>query len=737
MMNHQDNYCKAEIQEKVNDLLKKMTLEEKIGQLHQVGPSPVGGFEISVNELKKMLKNGRITEKEYTQSVRGFQVDLREDDVRQGKIGSFLGLRGVEKCNRLQKVAVEESRLGIPLLMGLDVVHGLRTVFPIPLAESCSWDTETFEKTASIAAKESAATGINWTFAPMIDIARDARWGRIAEGAGEDTYLASTFAAAKVKGFQGNDLSNSEKIVSCAKHFVTYGAAIGGRDYNSADMSMQTLFEVYLPPFEAAINAGVASIMGSFNDLNGVPCTSNPYLYQVLLRKQLGFNGFVVSDAGAVGECVNHGTAKDRADAARQALQAGIDMDMNSSCFCENIKQLLSENLITMDDIDRAVAHILQIKYAAGLFDHPYVDEFLGKKLFLCEEHQAIARDAARKSIVLLKNNGVLPLSGKSKIAVVGELAASKSEMLGTWAGMGKPEETVCLIDGLTEKNIEYVYEPCCGVDGELDESLLLATIKDADIVVACVGEYRDMSGEAASLCNINLHGRQNEMLSLIKGQGKRLVTVLFNGRPLAIPEAVSLSDAVVEAWHLGTQAGNAVCDVLFGDYNPSGRLTTTFPNHSGECPVYYNHLPTGRPTSEIRHSCKYIDSPLEPLFPFGYGLSYTEYVYNDLSLKETDNEIEVSVSVKNNGLLKGEETVQVYVNDLVASKARPVKELKAFQKVKLNAGEEKVVILKILKEDLKFYDMQMNHIFEDGEFEVFVGHDSKASLSKIIYLKK
>ncbi len=726
----QKQYCNEEVSRKIDELLSQMTVDEKIGQLHQLGPSPVGGFEISLDELKKMLDAGAITQKEYEQSARGFKVDEREDEVRAGTIGSFLGLYGAEKCNRMQKVAVEESRLGIPLLLGFDVIHGLRTVFPIPLAESCSWDLEMAEKTAAASAKESAAVGLNWTFAPMVDIARDARWGRIAEGAGEDTYHGSRFAEARVKGFQGESLADPESIAACAKHFVAYGAAIGGRDYNTVDMSLQTLYETYLPPFKAATDAGVATFMGAFNDLNGVPCSTNPFLYKTILRKDWGFNGMVVSDSMALQNCLDHATVADRADVARQALQAGMDMDMHSTCYHDFLKELLENGQISMADLDAAVTNVLRIKFALGLFENPYTDEFLADQVILCDEHRALARESAKKSIVLLKNNGVLPLKKNIKIAVVGALADNAEEMLGTWEGIGRGEDCVSVTAGLQNAGVQFAFAPCCSLDGAFDEAELSAAIKDADVVIACVGESKEDSGEASARCDITLPGRQDEMLAAIRAQGKKLVTVLFNGRPLAIPEAVENSDAVVEAWHLGVEAGNAVCDVLFGDYNPSARLTTTFPNRTGECPTYYNHLPTGKPAAEMKYTSKYIDAPLTPLFPFGYGLSYTEYAYSGLSADVTDTGIDVTVTVKNVGAVDGEETVQVYVHDVLASRSRPVRELKAFGKVFLKAGEEKQITLTVARKDLEFYDMQLNRIFEAGDFEIFVGHDSTAPLS-------
>ena len=716
-------------EDKIENLIAQMTLEEKIGQLNQVGPSPVGGFEISLKEKKLMLKEGKITREEFERDLNGVRWDTREDDVRNGKIGSFLGMRGVEKCNHRQRIAVEESRLGIPLFFCLDVVHGMRTIFPIPLAESCSWDEKVFERSAEIAAKEAAATGIKLTFAPMIDIGRDARWGRVAEGAGEDTYLTSRFAAAKVRGFQGDDISKSDKVAGCAKHFAAYGAAIGGRDYNSADMSLQTLWETYLPPFKSAVDAGVATFMTSFNDLNGDPCTTSEYLMKDVLRNSWNFDGAVISDSGAIGEVLDHGTASTRSEAAEQAINAGVDIDMTSTCYSENVAELVKSGKLSISVLDEAVRRVLRLKFDLGLFEHPYTDENLGETLYLCEEHIKAARDAARKSIVLLKNDGVLPLKKDIKIAVVGELSGIRKEMLGTWAAMGIGDEAVCLLDGLKEKGISVTYESCCSVEGKLNNAKLQKTIKDADVVIAAVGEYMDMSGEASSLCNIGLHGEQEKMLNSIKKAGKPLVTVLFNGRPLAIPNVCEASNAVVEAWHLGTQAGNAVCDVLFGEYNPSGRLTMTFPNNSGECPVYYNHVSTGRPTSEIRHSCKYMDAPLKPLFPFGYGLSYTEYSYRDFTVVDEGERIRADVIVKNIGEFSGEETVQLYTHTVKGIRVRPVKELKAFAKVCLYPGEAKNVTLYVEKDALKYYDLKMQLIESKGDVKFFIGHDSTADL--------
>lgn len=728
-------FINPENEKKIDRLMEQMTLEEKIGQLHQVGPSPVGGFEITLQEKQTMLEQGKITQEEYDRFFLESKWDKEEDNIRQGKIGSFLGVFGAEKCNHLQRVAVEQSRLGIPLLLGLDVVHGFRTVFPIPLAESCSWDEELFEQTARISAVEAAAVGLNWTFAPMIDIARDARWGRIAEGAGEDPYLTSRFAAAKVRGFQGEDFSSPDTIAACAKHFIAYGAAIGGRDYNSADMSLRTLWEIYMPPFLAACEAGVATFMASFNDLNGVPCTVNTWLLQDVLRDKLGFEGFVVSDAGAIWECIEHGVVADRKEAALKALNAGMAVDMVSHCYSEHLADLVAEGKISMERLDLAVRQVLRVKFAKGLFEHPYVDVAKEKEILICQEHRDLAREAARGSAVLLKNNGILPLLKAQRIAVVGELADNAREMLGTWAGRSRADEAVSLLEGLRRRGLTVSYAPCCGVNTPFDKEQLTEVLTDADVVIAAVGELEDMSGEASSLSYIGLHGEQDQMIQAIKESGKPFVTVLFNGRPLAIGNVVEQSDAVLEAWHLGTEAGNAIGDILYGDYNPSGRLTTTFPNNSGECPLYYNHVSTGRPTSEVRHTCKYMDAPLKPLFPFGYGLSYTSYAYDDLQIIDNGTSFEVSVAVTNTGNRAGKETVQLYVQDVLASRVRPIRELKAFRKVFLEPGEQKGVSLSISLDQLGFYNEDMQYVVEPGEFKIYVGHDSETTLCQSFFL--
>ena len=734
-MSSQTDFADKATEQKITELIEQMTIDEKIGQLNQVGPSPVGGFELELNELKRMLKTGKITQKEFERETSGKCWDIHEDDIRNGRIGAFLGIYTAEKCNHFQKIAVEQSRLKIPLLFGLDVIHGYRTIFPIPLAEACTWNNGIFEMSAHIAAKEARSSGVSWTFAPMVDIARDARWGRIAEGAGEDTFLTSEYAAAKVKGFQGDNLSSKESIASCAKHFAAYGAAIGGRDYNSVDMSLETLNEIYLPPFENACKAGAATFMTAFNDINGVPCTANKYLLKDILKKNWGFNGFVVSDASSVKEIAQHGIASDLRETALKAFNSGTDMDMVSSSYIDYLKELVNIGKVSINDIDEAVRRVLRIKFKLGLFDEPYTDSSLAEKVCFCKEHRNIARDTARRSAVLLKNNGILPLKNHKKITVVGELAASKADMLGTWSFTGSKEDAVSIIDGLKNRGIDYNYSECCSVFEKLNDDELQKAISGSDIVIAVVGEYAGMSGEASSFSDISLKGEQEKMLEVIKKSGKSLITVLINGRPLAIPKTVELSDALLEAWALGSEAGNAICDILFGDYNPSGRLTVTFPNSSGECPVYYNCLPTGKPASEIRYSCKYQDVFYKPLFPFGYGLSYTDYEYSDLKAVADSEKITVSVCVENIGKITGEETVQVYVHDKVASRERPIKELKAFKKVVLKPGEKTEVILKIEKLSLGFYDMYTNYIVEPGEFEIFAGHDSSAQLKTTVVI--
>ena len=712
-----------DMESKIDELLAKMTVHEKVGQLHQVAPSAVGGFEISKAEALDMLNTGKISQEDYDVICSGNPFAKQEEAVCRGEIGSFIGVSTAEKANHLQRIAVEKSRLGIPLIFGMDVIHGFKTIFPIPLAESCSFDEELFACSAHAAAAEARESGIHWTYAPMVDIARDARWGRIAEGAGEDPYLASRYAAAKVRGFQGSDYSAKDRIAACVKHFAAYGACAGGRDYDTVDMSMAQFRETYLPPYAAAIKAGCATTMAAFNDLSGIPCTTNKWLLQDVLEGELGFDGFVISDANAIKECVNHGTALDDKDAVKQAIEAGIAMDLGSNLYTKLLEQMISDGEVEMETLDKAVRGILRIKFRLGLFEQPYVPESKESTL-LCPEHRRLAREAGRKSIVLLKNEGkVLPLNRKKKITVVGAVAQDGAQMLGCWSFTQDTEVGVTLLEGLRNAGVPVTCAPCCGETLPLNREELASTVKDADTVVAAL-EFQH-SGEAESCCKLELPGEQVEMVKALKDMGKRVVSVVFNGRPVAIPEVVALSDAVVEAWHLGIEAGNAVADVLLGEYNPSGRLTTAFPNYSGECPVYYNHPNTGRPRDETFWTSKYIDAPLKPLFPFGFGLSYTEYRYENLILRQDDQGLVASVEVTNNGEVAGEETVQLYIHRKSARRVRPVRELKGYQKVFLQPGETRTVTIAVSRDDMGYFDSMANYITDTSEFDVWMAHDS------------
>lgn len=709
----QTKHIDPDIEKKIDELLVKMTLEEKIGQMTQHGTSI------------------------YYESL-----DICEDMIREGKIGSFLTLRGAEKINKLQKIAVEESRLGIPLVFGDDVIHGYKTIFPIPLATACSWDMEKIKQSAEIAAREASAAGLKWTFAPMVDIARDPRWGRIAEGAGEDPHLGSEIAAAWVQGFQGDDYSNPESVVACVKHFAAYGAAIGGRDYNTVDMSLQMLHEVYLPPFKAAVAAGVGTVMTAFNDLNGVPCTGSKYLLEEVLRKQFEFKGFVVSDANSVFEMVPHGFAEDRKEAACKGVQAGLDMDMASVCYENELEKLVSEGKIDGDLLNESVRRILRIKYAAGLFENPYTDASREQTDILSDENINAAREIARSSIVLLKNDDdLLPIKKDTKkIAIVGPLADDTLNPLGTWACSGSSENVVSLLAGIKNavaKEAEILYAPGCDIEGDstdgFEEALQLA--QKADVIIAAVGEGKTLSGEAKSRSNLKLPGKQEELLKILYNTGKPLVVVLMNGRPLVMPWALDKKvPAILEAWHLGIQSGNAIADVIFGDYNPGGKLVTSFPHSEGQLPVYYNHPSTGKPASEEnRFTTKYIDVPVKPLYSFGYGLSYTKFEYTDLNIipKEvkTGGKVAIEAEIRNVGKVKGEEIVQLYVSDLCASRVRPVKELKGFKKIMLEPGEAQKVTFELETSALGFWDENMKYIIEQGRFKVLVAPNSEEGL--------
>ncbi|WP_205512934.1 beta-glucosidase BglX [Longitalea arenae] len=724
----------AKMKAYVANLMSKMTLEEKIGQLNLVTP----GWGVPTGSV-------------VSKGV--------EDNIRKGRVGGLFGIFGADKVRQAQTLAIKESRLHIPLLFGLDVIHGHKTIFPIPLAISCSWDTALIERSARIAAMEATADGLCWVFSPMVDIARDPRWGRIAEGSGEDPYLGSKIARAMVKGYQGNDLSKDNTVMACVKHFALYGAAEAGRDYNTTDMSRIRMYNEYLPPYKAAVDAGVGSVMSSFNEIDGIPATGNRWLLTNLLRQQWGFNGLVVSDYTSVNEMTAHGLGDLQAVSAL-ALNAGLDMDMVGEGFLTTLQKSLKEGKVTTKQIDDACRRILEAKYKLGLFQDPYryINEARADKEILTEENRKAAREIATRSMVLLKNERqILPLKKTGTIALIGPLADNHSEMLGTWAVSGDKTKSVTIKQGIQNvagtglqiiyakganitddtafaKRISPFAEPT-EIDARSPDTLIREAVEaagKADVVVAVVGEAAEMSGESASRTELDLPGSQRKLIEALAKTGKPLVVVLMNGRPLAIPWLHQQAPAILEAWFAGTEAGNAIADVLFGNYNPSGKLTTSFPRSVGQIPIYYNHKNTGRPYEggSPKFKSNYLDEVNEPLYPFGYGLSYTTFTYDTVTLSQTvlrpGQSITASVMVKNAGNLTGEETVQLYIRDLVGSVARPVKELKGFQKVQLNAGELKKVEFTITENDLKFYNSDLKYVSEPGDFKLYIGTNSR-----------
>lgn len=704
------------IDQKIDSLLRIMTLEEKIGQLNQ--------FAGTMNPTGPVTRRGDGT-----------------DAIGKGQVGSVLNVVGAARTREVQRMAVENTRLGIPLLIGFDVIHGYRTMFPIPLAESCSWDLDLMKRTAAAAAAEAAAVGIHWTFAPMVDICRDARWGRVMEGAGEDPLLGSLIAKTRVQGFQGNDLSAVNTVLACAKHFAGYGAAEAGRDYNTADMSEVVLRNTYLPPFHAAVESGVRTFMSGFHELNGVPSSANQYLLKDILRKEWNFGGFVVSDWASVREVAVHGYATDLKDAALKSFSAGVDMDMESVAYLTHMSSLVKEGRITEEMINNSVRKILRMKYELGIMDDPYryCDEEREKKVILNEEYIALARESAGKSMVLLKNeNNTLPLSSEIKsIAIIGPLADSKKDMMGSWSKSGDPNDVVTFMEAIKKQygnNIRIDYVRGCNINdsNRIDFKKTIAVARKADVIIATMGEAASMSGEASCRGRIELPGVQEELLKALHKTGKPVVLVLFNGRPLAIPWADKNIPAILEAWFPGIQAGNALCDVLFGKRNPQGKLTVTFPYSSAQVPIYYNHKNTGRP---MRYSAdvfvsRYLDQPVKPLYPFGYGLSYSSFEYSGIELNKTEisgNEaLKASVTVKNTGQYEATETVQLYIRDMVASVTRPVMELKNFRQISLIPGESQTVTFELSEKDLRFWNEQKQWISEPGDFELFIGTDSE-----------
>ena len=726
----------AEQMKRVEDLLARMTLEEKIGQMNLESPSIVGGFDVSFEELIEMVNDGRIPQEEFVKIMSTATRDFHEEDIRAGRVGAMMG-DDPRDANRLQKIAVEESRLGIPLMMGFDVIHGFRTVYPIAIAEAGSFDEDLFRRTANMAARESRAHGVNWCFAPMVDVARDSRWGRVSEGPGEDPRLASRFAAAKVKGLQGDTTCTKNYIAACLKHYVAYGACESGRDYNTTTMANSLLYNAYLPPFKAAVEEGAATVMASFNDLNGVPCTLNKFTLREILKECWSFPGFVVSDANAIRECVVHGIAEDEPTAGVMAAEGGMDMDMGTEIYLKNLKAAVEEGRLDIKYIDEAVRRILSVKMWLGLFEHPYVDEAqIAANEVIPQANLDLALEAAEKSIVLLKNEDkVLPLNKGQKIALVGSLADKPEEIIGAWAMSWKKEDCVSILDGLKNSGAQVEYFPCGGPDVPVNGEEIAAAAAYGDVIVAALGETVTMTGEASSKADISMPGEQRALLEQLLATGKPVVVLLMNGRPLALEWEAEHLPTLVECWHLGVQMGNAVAKMLFGEVNPQGKLASTFPKMTGQEPTYYNHPNTGRPGSKSKFTSRYLDAGFTVAFPFGYGLSYTSFGYEDLTVADAGDHLDISVKLTNTGERQGCETVQLYMQDVVGSIVRPVKELKDFAKVTLNPGESKTVSFTLSKSDMGFYNNDGEYLLEDGLFRIFVGGSSADCLMQEIRL--
>ena len=724
-----------EIESRVNALLQKMTMEEKAGQLTQFANNTADTLDL----------------------------------IKQGKVGSLLGVLGVEQTNAAQRVAVEQSRLKIPLILGYDVIHGYRTIFPVPLASAGSFDPQLIEQAERVAAKEATASGLKWVFAPMVDIARDPRWGRIVEGAGEDPYLGSMIAAAKIRGFQGKSMADPDSVVACAKHYVAYGATEGGRDYNTVDISEQLLREVYLPPFHAAVDAGAGSLMSAFQDLNGVPASANHHTLTEILRDEWKFKGFVVSDWSASHELIAHGTATNDAEAATESLTAGVDMDMVDGAYLHELPGLVKSGKVPASVVDEAVRRVLRIKFKAGLFDHPYADANREKTDILTAENLQVARKLAQESLVLLQNRGdVLPLSKTQTVAVIGPLADDKASQLGPWAGNGQAKDAVTPLEGIVamlgKEHVLYakgvdippfegglaagVAAPAptsaTGVVGA--ESGKPASMQDAvdaaskaDAIILFVGELAGMTGEASSRSTLDLPGDQIRLVAAMLQTKKPLVLVLESGRPLDIRWAPDRVPGIVQAWFLGLQSGNAIADVLFGDVAPSGHLPLSWPRSVGEIPTYYNHKSTGRPTAPDRWHTGYLDQSPTPLFPFGFGLTYTTFKYSDLKTERSiaaDGTLHVSAEIENTGKRAATEVAQLYVHDRVAPTSRPVRELKGFERVTLAPGEHKTVEFAVKANDLGSYDPAMHWIVPPGTYDVWVAPDSASGVQGTFEVK-
>ncbi len=702
---------RRDIEREINSLLSRMTLEEKLGQLQMLDGEANGNHRPEHVEL-----------------------------VKRGLLGATLNVRGAKNTNELQRIAVTESRLKIPLLFGFDVIHGYRTIFPIPLGEASSWDPVAVERAAAVAAAEARAVGLHWTFAPMVDIARDPRWGRIMEGSGEDPFLGSVMARSRVRGFQGNDYSAADKIVACAKHWVAYGVAEAGRDYNTTDLSEWTLREIYFPPFKAAVDAGVGTFMTAFNDLNGVPATANHFILTEVLRDEWKFDGLVVTDYTAVQELLNHGLAATEPEAAAAALNAGADQEMVSRLYNKHGAALLKEGKLTMSAIDEAVRRLLRLKFRLGLFDRPYADEARESRVVFSADNLAAARAVAARSMVLLKNDrNALPLSKSlGSVALIGPLADSQKDMIGAWSGDGRATDAVTLLQGLRAKvgsTVQVNHAKGCEFpcDNDSGFSEAVKSAQASDVAILAVGESAEMSGEAESRAFLDLPGRQLDLIKAIHATGKPYVVVLMNGRPLTIPWVAENSPAILETWFAGSQAGHAIADVLFGDVNPGGKLTVTFPRAVGQVPIYYNHKNTGRPPDpNSKWTSKYRDLDWRPQFPFGYGLSYTQFALSNLQLSaqsiRPDGTLTVTVDVQNTGQRAGDEVVQLYIRDVAGSRTRPVRELKGFQRISLQPGEKRKLTFTLASEHLGFYNREMRFVVEPGTFNVFIGNSSADS---------
>lgn len=701
---------------KIDSIIRMMTLQEKLGQLNQIGGTWYDTKTERLNEEQTAL-------------------------LKEGKIGSFLGITGAAETGRIQRIAMEQTRMKIPVLFGADIIHGYRTITPIPLAEASSWNTDLVRRSAAMAAMEGSAIGVHWTYAPMVDIARDPRWGRIAEGSGEDPFLGSAMAAARVKGFQGDDLLRYGSLIACAKHFAAYGGAEAGRDYNTVDLSERTLREIYLPPYKAAVDAGAWTLMSAFNEIGGVPSSGSTWLMTDLLRREWGFKGLVVSDYTAIMELMKHRIAADSTEAGIVGLTSGVEIDMVSRIYVDKLSRAVREKRLDESIVDEAVRRVLRVKFAYGLFDDPYrnAKPEKEKELLLKKEHRDVAREMAQQSIVLLKNEkNLLPLNRSAKsIALIGPLAGNENrrDLVGSWAWAQKPEDVVSVIDGIKAKlapSTKLLYDKGCEIESDsgkrIEQSVKIA--KQADVIVAVLGESQHVSGEAASKTNLDLPEQQKELLKALLKTGKPVVLVLMNGRPLTLQWEADNVPAIVEAWHLGVEAGHAVADVLFGDINPSGKLPVTFPRNVGQIPIYYNHKSTGRPLNiKDKYTSRYLDVPNTPLYPFGYGLSYTTFVYSNLSVSAStlsgDRTVTVSVDVQNTGQREGDEVVQLYLRDDVATVTRPEKELKGFKKISLKSGEKKNVQFIITSDELAFYNLNMKKVVEPGTFTLFVGGNS------------